>query len=172
MRNASQHFICRNAGNIVPPHMMHTGGMTASIEFAVAALQVARELPAPPDLIVAFGVLAARRHRARGGRVPHCRRPLGPGAREPDRRRRPGRVRLGLRRGPAAALPRVHHLVRPQPLPGERAVTTTAAVQSPLTPEEFAALKKEVAERNKPRIRPARILLQAVLVNEGLAATG
>jgi len=33
-------FICRNAGNIVPPHMMHTGGMTASIEFAVAALEV------------------------------------------------------------------------------------------------------------------------------------
>lgn len=33
-------FICRNAGNIVPPHMMHTGGMTASIEFAVAALRV------------------------------------------------------------------------------------------------------------------------------------
>lgn len=33
-------FICRNAGNIVPPHSTHTGGMTASIEFAVAALQV------------------------------------------------------------------------------------------------------------------------------------
>lgn len=33
-------FICRNAGNIVPPHTTHTGGMTASIEFAVAALQV------------------------------------------------------------------------------------------------------------------------------------
>ncbi len=33
-------FICRNAGNIVPPHTDHTGGMTASIEFAVAALQV------------------------------------------------------------------------------------------------------------------------------------
>ena len=33
-------FICRNAGNIVPPHVTHTGGMTASIEFAVAALQV------------------------------------------------------------------------------------------------------------------------------------
>lgn len=33
-------FICRNAGNIVPPHMITTGGMTASIEFAVAALQV------------------------------------------------------------------------------------------------------------------------------------
>ncbi len=33
-------FICRNAGNIVPPHSHHTGGMTASIEFAVAALKV------------------------------------------------------------------------------------------------------------------------------------
>ena len=33
-------FICRNAGNIVPPHTTATGGMTASIEFAVAALQV------------------------------------------------------------------------------------------------------------------------------------
>ncbi len=33
-------FICRNAGNIVPPHTVHTGSMTASIEFAVAALRV------------------------------------------------------------------------------------------------------------------------------------
>jgi len=33
-------FICRNAGNIVPPHTNHTGGMTASIEFAVSALRV------------------------------------------------------------------------------------------------------------------------------------
>lgn len=33
-------FICRNAGNIVPPHTTNTGGMTASIEFAVAALKV------------------------------------------------------------------------------------------------------------------------------------
>ena len=33
-------FICRNAGNIVPPHTNHTGGMTASIEFAVSALKV------------------------------------------------------------------------------------------------------------------------------------
>jgi len=33
-------FICRNAGNIVPPHMTQGGGMTASIEFAVAALEV------------------------------------------------------------------------------------------------------------------------------------
>ena len=33
-------FICRNAGNIVPPHGGMTGGMTASIEYAVAALHV------------------------------------------------------------------------------------------------------------------------------------
>ncbi len=33
-------FICRNAGNIIPPHSNETGGMTASIEFAVAVLGV------------------------------------------------------------------------------------------------------------------------------------
>lgn len=33
-------FICRNAGNIIPPHTGQTGGMTASIEYAVAALGV------------------------------------------------------------------------------------------------------------------------------------
>jgi len=33
-------FICRNAGNIVPPHTEQTGGMTASIEYAVAVLKV------------------------------------------------------------------------------------------------------------------------------------
>lgn len=33
-------FICRNAGNIVPPHTDYTGGMTASIEFATQALKV------------------------------------------------------------------------------------------------------------------------------------
>lgn len=33
-------FICRNAGNIVPPHTNHTGGMTASIEFAIGALNI------------------------------------------------------------------------------------------------------------------------------------
>ncbi len=33
-------FICRNAGNIVPPHVRQAGGVTASIEFAVAALGV------------------------------------------------------------------------------------------------------------------------------------
>lgn len=33
-------FICRNAGNIIPPHTNNTGAMTASIEFAVAALKI------------------------------------------------------------------------------------------------------------------------------------
>jgi carbonic anhydrase len=33
-------FIIRNAGNIVPPHAKVAGGVTASIEFAVAALGV------------------------------------------------------------------------------------------------------------------------------------
>jgi len=33
-------FICRNAGNIVPPHTGHNEGMTASIEYAVGALEV------------------------------------------------------------------------------------------------------------------------------------
>lgn len=33
-------FICRNAGNIVPPHSAYTGGITASIEYAVAVLNV------------------------------------------------------------------------------------------------------------------------------------
>tara|TARA_B110000444_G_C18657561_1_gene509141 strand:+ start:35 stop:703 length:669 start_codon:yes stop_codon:yes gene_type:complete len=33
-------FIIRNAGNIVPPHSKEAGGVTASIEFAVAALGV------------------------------------------------------------------------------------------------------------------------------------
>ncbi len=33
-------FICRNAGNIVPPHSMNTGGITASIEYALEVLGV------------------------------------------------------------------------------------------------------------------------------------
>ncbi len=33
-------FIVRNAGNIVPPHSKRTGGITASIEYAVAVLGV------------------------------------------------------------------------------------------------------------------------------------
>lgn len=38
--NPGELFICRNAGNIVPPHSLHTGGTTASIEYAVGALGV------------------------------------------------------------------------------------------------------------------------------------
>ncbi len=33
-------FICRNAGNIVPPHVKVAGGVTASIEYAVSVLGV------------------------------------------------------------------------------------------------------------------------------------
>ncbi|PSF05984.1 carbonic anhydrase [Marinobacter fuscus] len=33
-------FICRNAGNVIPPHSNETGSMTASIEYAVAVLKV------------------------------------------------------------------------------------------------------------------------------------
>lgn len=33
-------FICRTAGNIVPPHTDATGGVTASIEYAVSVLNV------------------------------------------------------------------------------------------------------------------------------------
>ena len=33
-------FICRNAGNIIPPYSDQTGGMTASIEYAMEVLQV------------------------------------------------------------------------------------------------------------------------------------
>ena len=38
--NPGELFICRNAGNIVPPHTNETGGMTASIEYAVSVLNV------------------------------------------------------------------------------------------------------------------------------------
>jgi carbonic anhydrase len=33
-------FICRNAGNIVPAHGEHSGGVSATIEYAVSVLQV------------------------------------------------------------------------------------------------------------------------------------
>src|SRR5690606_24102759 len=38
--NPGDLFICRNAGNIVPPHSTATGGTTASIEYAVMVLGV------------------------------------------------------------------------------------------------------------------------------------
>jgi carbonic anhydrase len=33
-------FVCRNAGNIVPPHSTHNGGVTSTVEYAVMALGV------------------------------------------------------------------------------------------------------------------------------------
>ncbi len=33
-------FVCRNAGNIAPPYSDHSGGVTATIEYAVAVLSV------------------------------------------------------------------------------------------------------------------------------------
>ncbi len=33
-------FVCRNAGNIIPPHKRHTGGITATLEYAMKALAV------------------------------------------------------------------------------------------------------------------------------------
>jgi carbonic anhydrase len=38
-------FVVRNAGNIVPPHSDQPGGVTASIEYAVAVLEI-------PDIVV------------------------------------------------------------------------------------------------------------------------
>lgn len=38
--NPGDLFICRNAGNIIPPHTNYTGAMTASIEFALSNLNV------------------------------------------------------------------------------------------------------------------------------------
>lgn len=40
-------FICRNAGNIIPPHRQAAGGMTASIEYAVAVFAPCEELVGP-----------------------------------------------------------------------------------------------------------------------------
>ncbi len=38
-------FVVRNAGNIVPPHSPEPGGVTASIEYAVAVLEI-------PDIVI------------------------------------------------------------------------------------------------------------------------
>lgn len=63
-------FICRNAGNIVPPHTGQTGGMTASIEYAVAALEV-------PNVIVCghthCGAMGAAANPASLERFPHVK---------------------------------------------------------------------------------------------------
>jgi carbonic anhydrase len=67
-------FMCRNAGNVVPPHTNHTGGMTASIEFAVAALQV-------PHIVVCghteCGAMKGAMNPEGLDRLPHVREWLG-----------------------------------------------------------------------------------------------
>lgn len=67
-------FICRNAGNIVPPHTNQTGGMTASIEFAVGALNV-------PHIVVCghsqCGAMKGAMDLDSLGSLPHVREWLG-----------------------------------------------------------------------------------------------
>lgn len=67
-------FICRNAGNIVPPHNNYTGAMTASIEFAVAALKV-------PHIVVCghteCGAMKGALNPEGLGGLPHVREWLG-----------------------------------------------------------------------------------------------
>ncbi|MFN3989882.1 MAG: carbonic anhydrase [Erythrobacter sp.] len=67
-------FICRNAGNIVPPHTNQTGGMTASIEFAIGALKI-------PHIVVCghteCGAMKGAMNRAALTNLPHVREWLG-----------------------------------------------------------------------------------------------
>lgn len=67
-------FICRNAGNIVPPHTNQTGGMTASIEFAIGALQI-------PHIVVCghteCGAMKGAMNREGLTNLPHVREWLG-----------------------------------------------------------------------------------------------
>jgi len=67
-------FICRNAGNIVPPHTQQTGGMTASIEFAVAVLKV-------PHIVICghteCGAMKGAMHPEGLDGLPHVREWLG-----------------------------------------------------------------------------------------------
>lgn len=67
-------FIVRNAGNIVPPHTNHTGGITASIEFAVAALKV-------PHIVICghteCGAMKGAMNPAMTDDLPHVKEWLG-----------------------------------------------------------------------------------------------
>jgi carbonic anhydrase len=67
-------FICRNAGNIVPPHTNQTGGMTASIEFAIGSLRI-------PHIVVCghtqCGAMKGAMNRAALTNLPHVREWLG-----------------------------------------------------------------------------------------------
>jgi carbonic anhydrase len=63
-------FICRNAGNIIPPHSNETGGMTASIEYAVSVLNV-------KNIIVCghshCGAMKAAMHPEKVKNLPHVK---------------------------------------------------------------------------------------------------
>jgi carbonic anhydrase len=67
-------FVCRNAGNIVPPHTNQTGGMTASIEFAVGALRI-------PNIVICghtqCGAMKGAMNRDALTSLPHVREWLG-----------------------------------------------------------------------------------------------
>lgn len=67
-------FICRNAGNIVPPHTNQTGGMTASIEFAIGALRI-------PNIVICghtqCGAMKGAMNREGLTHLPHVREWLG-----------------------------------------------------------------------------------------------
>ena len=67
-------FICRNAGNIVPPHTNTTGGMTASIEFAVGVLHV-------PHIVICghteCGAMKGAMNRQGLSHLPHVQEWLG-----------------------------------------------------------------------------------------------
>ena len=67
-------FILRNAGNIVPPHTNQTGGVTASIEFAIGALHI-------PHIVICghteCGAMKGAMNRAGLTSLPHVREWLG-----------------------------------------------------------------------------------------------
>jgi carbonic anhydrase len=67
-------FICRNAGNIVPPHSNETGAMTASIEFAIGALKI-------PHIVICghteCGAMKGAMNREGLTKLPHVREWLG-----------------------------------------------------------------------------------------------
>ncbi|MCB1749716.1 MAG: carbonic anhydrase [Gammaproteobacteria bacterium] len=67
-------FICRNAGNVVPPHTNDTDSMTAAIEFAVGALEV-------PHVVICghthCGALRGAMHPEQLGHLPHVSEWLG-----------------------------------------------------------------------------------------------
>jgi len=67
-------FICRNAGNIVPPHTEQTGGITASIEYAVSVLNV-------PHIVICghteCGAMKGAMNQEALKDLPHVRKWLG-----------------------------------------------------------------------------------------------